>query len=180
MIPGGSGPIDQSCPNCGQPMLAGWGATCGRCKPKLAYPKTVMLAASDAIGLMPLALGWLVITKTPAEGSRGQLVELAGSETILSRAGGAVTGPHVVSLDDVFMSDSHAIIRRPAQISASAAFTVEDRRNPGPSKNGTWLNLRKLGPGEVAPLGDGDLIRVGTTDLIFRSLYLPAATPVRP
>jgi len=160
-------------------MLAGWGATCGRCKPKLAYPKTVMLAASDAIGMMPLALGWLVITKTQAELSRGQLIELAGPETVLSRSGGAVTGPHVVPIDDVFMSDSHATIRRPAQITASAAFTLEDRRNPGPSKNGTWLNLRKLSPNEVAPLGDGDLVRVGTTDLIFRSLFLPAATPSR-
>src|SRR5262249_42607141 len=31
---------EHPCPNCGQPMLAAWGATCGRCKPKLAYPKT--------------------------------------------------------------------------------------------------------------------------------------------
>jgi hypothetical protein len=160
-------------------MLAGWGATCGRCKPKLAYPKTVMLAASDAVGLMPLVLGWLVITKTPADVSRGQLIDLSASETILSRAGGAVTGPQVIPIEDVFMSDSHAIIRRPAQIGPNAAFTVEDRRNPSPSKNGTWLNLRKLGPNEAATLGDGDIIRVGTTDLIFRSLILPAASPSR-
>jgi hypothetical protein len=169
-------PAEHPCPNCGEPMLAGWGATCGRCKPALAYPKTVILTAADVAGVLPLALGWLVVVRSPGTQLRGTLVELGDAVTILSRADTTgIEGAKVVAIDDGFMSAAHATIRRPSHVTADAAFTIEDRRNPGPSANGTFVNSRKLGPGETAKLGDGDIVRVGATELRFKSLYLAAA-----
>lgn len=169
---------EHPCPNCGQPMLAAWGATCGRCKPALAYPKTVILTAADVAGVLPLALGWLVVVRSPGTQLRGTLIELADPVTILSRADSVgIEGGKVVGIDDGFMSAAHATIRRPAHVTADAAFVIEDRKVPGPSANGTFVNSRKLGPGELAKLGDGDTIRVGATEMRFKSLYLPAAMP---
>jgi hypothetical protein len=169
---------EHPCPNCGEPMLAAWGATCGRCKPKLAYPKTVILTSVDVQGVLPLALGWMVVVRSPTTDLRGTLVELSDPVTILSRADTqGITGGKVVAIDDGFMSAAHATIRRPAHVTADAAFTIEDRRNPGPSANGTFVNSRKLGAGETVKLGDGDVVRVGATELKFKSLYLPASMP---
>jgi hypothetical protein len=159
-------------------MLAAWGATCGRCKPGLTYSKTVILASVDVAGMLPLALGWLVVVRSPKPTLRGSLFELSRPLTILTRSDtGAVEGAQVVALDDGFMSAAHATIRRPAQLSATAAFTIEDRRSPGPSANGTFVNSRKLGTGETARLGDGDMVRLGATELKFKSVFLPAAVP---
>jgi FHA domain len=168
--------VEQACPNCGEPMLATWGATCGRCKPALSYSKTVILTSADVVGLLPLALGWLVVVRSPKPELRGMLFELARPVTILSRSdAGAVDGAQVVTLDDGFMSAAHATVRRPSHLAADAAFTIEDRRAPGPSANGTFVNSRKLSVGETARLGDGDMVRLGATELKFKSLFLPAA-----
>ena len=176
----GSEPVEQACPNCGEPMLAGWGATCGKCKPNLAYPKTVILASADVAGVLPLALGWLVVVRSPGTDLRGTLIELDQPVVVLTRAdSAALEGAKMVSIDDGFMSAAHATLRRPAHVTADAAFTIQDRQSPGPSANGTFVNSRKLGPGEVAKLGDGDVVRVGATELKFKSLYLPPAMPVK-
>jgi len=168
--------IEQACPNCGEPMLAAWGATCGRCKPALSYSKTVILASADVAGMLPLALGWLIVVRSPKPELRGTLFDLSQPVTILTRSDtGAVEGAKVVSLDDGFMSAAHATIRRPIHVTPEAAFTIEDRKAPGPSANGTFVNSRKLTPGETARLGDGDMVRLGATELKFKSLYLPAA-----
>jgi FHA domain len=170
--------VEQACPNCGEPMLAAWGATCGRCKPGLSYSKTVILASVDVAGMLPLALGWLVVLRSPKPALRGTLFDLSQPATILTRSdAAAVDGARVISLDDGFMSASHATIRRPARVTSDAGFTIEDRKAPGPSANGTFVNSRKLAPGETARLGDGDLIRLGATELKFKSLFLPAAMP---
>jgi FHA domain len=170
--------VEQACPNCGEPMLAAWGATCGRCKPALSYSKTVILASVDVAGMLPLALGWLVVLRSPKPALRGTLFDLSQPVTILTRSDAAgVEGTKVISLDDGFMSASHATIRRPSHVTAEAGFTIEDRKVPGPSANGTFVNSRKLAPGETARLGDGDLVRLGATELKFKSLFLPAAMP---
>jgi hypothetical protein len=36
------------------------------------------------------------------------------------------------------------------------------------------VNSRRLGAGETVRLADGDMIQVGATELLFRSLWLPA------
>jgi hypothetical protein len=169
---------EHPCPNCGEPMLAAWGATCGRCKPALAYPKTIILTSTDVAGMLPMALGWLVVVRSPGTKLRGTLIDLNEAVTILSRADSTgIEGGRVIGIDDGFMSAAHATLRRPAHVTADAAFTIEDRKNPGPSANGTFVNSRKLGPGETVRLGDGDTVRVGATEMRFKSLYLPAALP---
>jgi hypothetical protein len=163
---------EHPCPNCGEPMLASWGTTCGRCKPKMASPMTIMLAAGDVAGMTSMTLGWLAVIKTPDAGQLGALIDLTQPVVVLTRAGGGAT-PGVVGFNDSFMSSGHAVIRRPASLGQDAAFTIEDRKTPSPSVNGTFVNSRRLGAGEVANLCDGDVVRVGSTELVFRSLWLP-------
>jgi hypothetical protein len=171
-------PLEQFCPNCGEPMLASWGTTCGKCKPKLASPKTVMLATCDVAGMLSMTLGWLVVLKSPDEAQRGALIDLVDPVIVLTRGGSpTLAGVRQVEFRDDFMSAGHASIRRPPGFARDAAFTIEDRKTPGPSANGTFVNARKLEPGEVAMLGDGDVVRVGTTELHFKSLWLPPASP---
>jgi len=170
-------PIEQFCPNCGEPMLASWGTTCGKCKPKLAAPKTVMLATADVVGMLSMTLGWMVVIKTPDPSQKSALIDLVDPIVVLTRAGApASAGVRQIEFRDDFMSAGHAVIRRPQGFAQDAAFTIEDRKTPGPSANGTFVNGRKLTAGEVAMLGDGDIVRVGTTELHFKSLWLPPAS----
>jgi hypothetical protein len=177
--PGGEPAVtaELACPNCGEPMLAGWGTTCGKCRPNLVSPKTMFLApgqvALPAQAPGGMTLGWLVVLSTNDEAQRGQLIELDKPTLILSRADAAPAGDGVVKFEDSFMSSGHAVLRRPQTGERTDAFTIRDRDNPGPSVNGTFVNSRKLGPGEVVRLGDGDIVKVGTAELLFKSLWLP-------
>jgi len=166
-----------ACPNCGEPMLAGWGTTCGKCRPNLVSPKTMFLApgqvALPAQAPGGMTLGWLVVLSTNDEGQRGALIELDKPTLILSRADAAPAGDGVVKFEDSFMSSGHAVLKRPQSGERTDAFTIRDRDNPGPSVNGTFVNSRKLGAGEVVRLGDGDIVKVGTAELLFKSLWLP-------
>jgi len=168
------GPIEQPCPNCGRPMLASWGATCGQCRPGLASPKTLMLAVDDVAKMLSMTLGWVVVTRTVDEAQQGALIELVAPLVVITRDNAAQTpGTLPVAFRDDYLSVDHSSIRRPHGTSKNDPFTIEDRSTPGPSKNGTFVNGRKLGPGEVCPLSDGDNIQVGRTTLVFKSLWLP-------
>jgi hypothetical protein len=164
------------CPSCGEPMLAGWGTTCGKCRPNLVAPKTLFMSpaelAAKAAGGM--TLGWLVVIRSVEQGQQGTLVDVDRPTVVLSRAGAPPTGADkLVQFQDDFMSSGHAILRRPPNADRTAAFTVSDRENPGPSVNGTFVNSHKLAKGEVVRLSDGDIIKVGATELLFKSLWLP-------
>jgi hypothetical protein len=174
----GPPPTEVACPNCGEPMLAGWGTTCGKCRPHLVSAKTMFLAAgqvalpSQAPGGM--TLGWLVVVRSVDEKQRGGLIELDQQRVVLSRAGaGAGGGARVVEFDDTFMSSGHAVLNRPSTGDRTDAFTINDRDNPSPSVNGTFVNSHKLTPGEVIRLADGDVLKVGATEMLFKSLWLP-------
>ena len=178
-----SGPVgsaesmeEQPCPNCGQPMLVGWGSTCGNCRPRMASPKTMFMSAVDASGMVPqpgVSLGWLVVLSSLDAQQDGALLELTTPISILSRGAGANTAAETwFDFNDKFISNGHAVIHRPQRESADDAFTIRDREVPGPSANGTFVNSRKLGPGEVVELSEGDIVRVGRTELMFKSLWL--------
>jgi pSer/pThr/pTyr-binding forkhead associated (FHA) protein len=70
------------------------------------------------------------------------------------------------------MSSGHATVRRPLRAAREAAFVLEERREPA-SANGVFVNSQKISPGVPHELSDGDMIRLGTTELQFKSLWLP-------
>ena len=167
-------PLEEGCITCGEPLLLEWGGVCPNCKPKIASPKTLFASRSDLFGAASITLGWLVVLRSPDQAQQGTLLDLDQAQNVITRAGGPATpGSRTYALNDEYMSVGHAVIRRPFGGDQNAAFTLEDRRNPGPSANGTWLNAQRLGHTDVAQLGDGDVIRVGTTEFLFKSLWLP-------
>jgi hypothetical protein len=161
-------------------MLAAWGVTCGHCRPGIAAPKTLELSAVVKAGADPargLALGWLVVMQTPEEKRQGTLIELAAPVSVLSRGTRSMAGQTWFDFNDEFMSNGHARITRPVRDEREQGFTLCDRNDPGPSANGTFVNGRRLADGENASLSEGDVIRVGVTELIFKSLWLPPGNP---
>lgn len=84
-------------------------------------------------------------------------------ENLVGRAAEAV-----VTLADRLASRSHAIVAHDA---ASDGWILRDLG----SRNGTWLDGRRVGS---ATLSDGAVVRIGTTELIFR--LRPAVPPPRP
>ena len=171
------GAIERVCPNCGQPMLESWGSSCGNCRPAMSAPKTLYLSAEDRQGLMPvpgISLGWLVFLQSPDEVRRGSIIELAAPVSVLTRGvRSTTTNEDWFDITDEFISGGHAVIHRPRSSDRNDSFTIRDRESPGPSANGTFVNSHKLGQGEIVRLSDGDIIRLGTTELIFKSLWLP-------
>jgi len=167
---------EQPCPNCGQPMLAAWGSTCGNCRPRMASPKTMFMSTVDDKGMMPtpgVSLGWFVVLSSLDKQHNGALLELTRPVTILSR--GALENSSMETwfdFNDKFISNGHALIHRPKRDSQDEAFTIRDREVPGPSANGTFVNSHKMMPGEVIELSEGDIVRVGRTELMFKSLWL--------
>lgn len=158
-------------------MLAAWGATCGSCRPGIAVAKTLCLSAVNLPSGAPvsgLALGWLVVVQSPDAKRIGSLLELAAPVSVLSRgAHGATAGEEWFDFADEFMSGGHALVSRPARADRHQAFSIRDRQDPGPSANGTFVNSHKLGRGEVVKLSEGDVVRLGTTEMVFKSLWLP-------
>lgn len=171
---------ERACPHCGEPMLAAWGVTCGNCRPGLAEPRTLELSAVARPGEAPgpgLALGWLVVVQTPDKKRQGALLELAAPISLLSRGARCIAGQDWFDFADEFMSNGHALVARPGPEAREPCFTIRDRQEPGPSANGTFVNGHRLAPAESARLSEGDLIRVGVTELVFKSLWLPPSGP---
>lgn len=168
------------CPSCGRPMLAEWGITCGQCRPGLVAPKTLAISGSAAAAVRQLvmsesmALGWLVVLRSPDVPLVGQVFEVDTPVMVLSRRSGRL-GRGRLELADDFMSTEHATIRRPTAADGRQPFTIADRESPAPSVNGTRVNSHRLTPGEVLALSDGDYLHLGTTEFVFKTLWLPPA-----
>jgi hypothetical protein len=168
-------PEEQICPGCGKALLAEWGTNCPRCKPRIAMARTMALTRGQRQAEAGMILGWLVVLKSPDEAHRGELIELEEPVTLLSRSMQApIPGVSCHAFEDDFMSTRHAAVRRPFASLREAAFAIEDRRDPaGPSANGVFVNARRIPPDRAFELSDGDIIRLGTTELQFKSLLLP-------
>ena len=121
-----------------------------------------------------MVLGWLVVLQS-RRGGRGQLIELSELATVLSREDGPPSpGVRWYAFDDSYMSSGHATVRRPRIGKQDSPFVIEERRgSAGPSSNGVFVNARRVDPGKARELSDGDVIRLGTTELQFKSLWLP-------
>jgi hypothetical protein len=125
-----------------------------------------------------LELAWLVVLSSPEEGRAGEIHPLPPGSLILTRkpAQDAATIPGQLAFLDDFLSSGHAIIRK---LPDRAGWTIEDRPSPSPSANGTFVNAHQVEASEGYVLCDGDVIRIGTTELFFRALILPGAAPLR-
>jgi hypothetical protein len=161
---------EEICPQCGQPMLRAWGASCGTCRAPLGYARANDQLQMARRGERRELCAWLLVVDTPDASRAGEVVSLTEPITIVTRASAVAGVAGEVPLRDDFMSAGHAVITR---LDGEGRFTLEDRRDPGPSANGTFLNARRLAPGEAADLCDHDEIRVGSTELVFRNLALP-------
>ncbi len=157
-------------------MLDAWGSTCGNCRPRVASPKTMFRSVVDDRDFAAhpgLSLGWFVVVSSLEPQHNGALIELRTPVTILSRGAQESTSMETwIDFNDKFVSNGHALIYRPKRDSQDEAFTIRDREMPGPSANGTFVNSHKLAPGEVVELSEGDIVRVGRTELMFKSLWL--------
>jgi hypothetical protein len=158
-------------------MLRSWGATCGQCRHPLGHARLSEPIKQARAGLPSLTLGWLVVLASPDDVREGQVLAVDYPVTVITREGAVAGVPGEIPLRDDFLSAGHALIRRGPDASGTASgntdsFTIEDRRDPGPSANGTFLNGRRLAA-ETAPLCDGDEIRVGSSELVFRTLFVP-------
>ena len=159
-------------------MLSGWGTTCGNCRPGLVAPKTLFLSrdVQSISGRMEaMTLGWLVVVSTLDKRQRGALLQLDQERSVLSRGeGGPDMQTGLFEFSDIFMSTGHAIVKRPRTGDRNGAFSISDREGT-PTANGTFVNSRRLAPGETLDLADGDEIKVGATQIVFRSLWLPGS-----
>jgi hypothetical protein len=169
-------PREIPCPNCGEPMLADWGTTCGRCRPNLVAPKTLFLspnqAATSSRAGQGLTLGWLVVISSLDERRPGTLIELDQDKSTLSRGDAPLPGqPGLFEFSDIYMSNGHAVVVRPRTSDRNDAFSIREREG-APTANGTFVNSRRVLPGESLGLADGDVIKVGATQLVFRALWL--------
>jgi hypothetical protein len=160
------------CPNCGQPLLRSWGATCGACRPPVGHATDEPRIAAARPGQRSLTLAWLVVVDSPDTAQDGAVLPVDQPVIVLTRHGAVAGVPGEIALRDDFLSAGHAQIKSVAA-GTELQFTLEDRREPGPSANGTFLNARRLAHGEAAALCDGDEIRVGSTEIVFRSLFVP-------
>jgi hypothetical protein len=169
---GRPGVEEAHCPNCGQPLLRSWGATCGACRPPVAHATDEGRIAAARAGQHSLTLAWLVVADSPDTAQDGAVLPVDQPVMVLTRHGAVAGVPGEIALRDDFLSAGHAQIRSVAS-GTELQFTLEDRREPGPSANGTFLNGRRLANGETAALCDGDEIRVGSTEIVFRNLFVP-------
>jgi hypothetical protein len=140
-------------------------------------PKTLFLAPGQMPGPARaeegLSLGWLVVVSALDSQRQGSLIELNHDNSILSRTDASLSGrPGLFEFADIFMSSGHATVIRPRTGSRTDAFQIRDRES-APTGNGTFVNSHRLAPHEILRLADGDVIKLGTTEIIFRSLWLP-------
>ncbi|MBW2733523.1 MAG: FHA domain-containing protein, partial [Deltaproteobacteria bacterium] len=115
-------------------------------------PKTAIFdlgALSQGAYHMDVVLGWLAFVDGP---QRGNVIQLEGTTVI----GANVRCP--VHLDDGYVSSRHAEIFR-----VEHGFKLRDLG----STNGTHLNNTKVYAEREVALIDGDIVKIGTTEMVF-------------
>lgn len=103
----------------------------------------------------------LVLSSCPSEQTPRQLFEIVQEYSTVGRknSGGPLYQP-VVEIDtkDMKMSKKHCLIKKVD----NGKFSIEDYN----STNGTHLNGEKLKRGQILLLEKGDVIRLGSTELV--------------
>jgi len=120
-------------------------------RPQAAARRTVMVDPSPEIG----GMAWLV---GMGSGNRGRIHIVDDERTLV----GAAAGCQVV-IEDPHVSDRQASIRF-----SDGSFTVTDLD----STNGTFVNEERV---QQQALSDGDRVRFGTTDWVFKCVVFEHA-----
>jgi hypothetical protein len=160
----GDEPRGGRCATCGTALPKGR-SLCDACQAPAAGGTVVL----PARGLVVVQLGWLAVLRSPDLHQKGSLITI-DQELVISRVRGSThqkdaqgMSGRLVEIDDPFVSFAHLYVHRPA--SPDDSFTVE----PNPSaKNPVTLNDERLEPGQRVPVNDGDMLRLGLTQLCFK------------
>lgn len=156
-------PWDDSTPNLTRPVTPILDETVRQPPANFSFDSTVaelpddtsLLVSSDArlsyADVVKKTVAQLTVTSGDAHGT---VIALTESEYLLGRG-----RDNQIQLQDLGISSRHARI-----YSGSEGYVIEDLK----SRNGTWVNGARV---EVAPLSDGDLLRLGTTDLSYQVLF---------
>jgi hypothetical protein len=136
-------PTERPCPSCGRVMLAEWKTCkfCGNAAPAASSGNGS--AASDGPSELKVVSGPL----------QGQTISLARDVTTIGTAEG-----NSVMLSDTGVSRKHCGIRRVED----GGYELADLG----STNGVYVNGEKVARRKLSP---GDVIRVGTTEMVFRA-----------
>jgi pSer/pThr/pTyr-binding forkhead associated (FHA) protein len=113
-------------------------------------------------------LAWLLVIRSEDAGMEGQLLELRAGETTLGRRGPASRSGAAFLFEDAFMSDPHVLLSRTGK---RGPLRLRERAGLS-TNNGTFINDRRLAPREEIDVFDGDRIRLGTTELVVKTLWL--------
>lgn len=92
------------------------------------------------------------------------LVRAAGAPEARVDLGGSAQGIGRSRDNPIVLTDGYASSRHAELVDRAGERCVRDLG----SRNGTRLNGRALAPGVLHPLRDGDVIRIGSTDLTYR------------
>jgi pSer/pThr/pTyr-binding forkhead associated (FHA) protein len=152
------------CEDCGQELVVQEALTLVPAQVSITAPDTV----PDNLPDQPLEPQLLVPLPLPAPPaytgaqltleSTGSIFKL-GDTTLIGREDPAVQIDFDGYQDGKYISHHHA------QVTCQAgAYFVEDLN----SSNHTWVNGIKLSPGQAEPLHDGDKVRLGKIELVFR------------
>jgi len=169
--------VDQPCPTCGLPMLATWGrlvAVVARESLPRSRSACLRFFGQDPHPSQGSAWAFSWLSSRAMKSASAPLIQLTAPTSVLSRGLRSPTVDEAwFDFADEFMSCGHASVYRPASNDRQDSFAIRDRVDPGPSANGTFVASHKLGRGEIVKLSEGDIVRMGTTEMVFKSLWLP-------
>lgn len=155
-------PWDESTPNLTRPVTPVMDETVRQAPVSFSNDSTIAELPDDTNLLVSVEarLSYAdVVKKTVAQlnmilgDGPGTIVPLTEAEYLIGRG-----RDNQIHLSDLGVSGRHARI-----YAGPDGYIIEDLK----SRNGTWVNGARI---EVAPLADGDLVRIGATDLKYQVL----------
>lgn len=142
------------CPSCGLEVVteSGRPSLCPRCESPVGDGR----AESDA----------LLSLEFDGEAQGASSYPLPEGVSTIGRRSARSTATVQIAVADGFMSKVHCRVTAQRRGDGSVEAALSDAG----SANGTYLNGRSLLPAEEAPLHDGDIVRMGNTELriVFR------------
>lgn len=142
------------CPSCGLEVVteSGRPSRCPRCESPVGDGR----AESDA----------LLSLEFDGEAQGASSYPLPEGVSTIGRRSARSTATVQIAVTDGFMSKVHCRVTAQRRGDGSVEAALSDAG----SANGTYLNGRSLLPAEEAPLHDGDIVRMGNTELriVFR------------